>query len=109
MNFYYIKSNTASVLTLSDPLGNLSDRSNIDWTIEKYFTIEKHAYNGTNTVFTLKDDDTELPSNEAKSYTANIRRIVCKVINRNFKYRQPRYYYEKETWKTGYNLELEQV
>jgi hypothetical protein len=100
--YYYITDNDADELTLSDPDGTLSNVSNIDWTIEKYFKITEN----TATVLTVEDDNSELV---AGSYDWIIRFIECHVLSPNMKYKQPRYYWQKETWKTGYSMYLEEI
>jgi hypothetical protein len=100
--YYYITDNDADELTLSDPDGTLSNASNIDWTIEKYFKITSN----TGTVLTVEDDDSELV---AGTYDWIIRFIECHILSPNMKYSQPRYYWQKETWKTGYKMYLEEV
>jgi hypothetical protein len=100
--YYYITDNDADELTLSDPDGTLSNVSNIDWTIEKYFKITEN----TATVLTVEDDNSELV---AGSYDWIIRFIECHVLSPNMKYKQPRYYWQKETWKTGYGMYLEEI
>lgn len=100
--FYYITDNDADELTLSDPDDTLSNVSNINWTIEKYFKITSN----TATALTVTDDDSELV---AGSYDYKVRFIECHIINPRMSYKQPRYYWQKETWKTGYTLSLEEI
>jgi len=98
---YYILSNTADTLTLSDPHSTLVSAT-ITWSIEKYFEIEKN----TDTVYTVIDNDSELVSG---TYDYYVDFIICRVSNSKFQYSQPIYNYEKEHWKTGYSLMLEQA
>jgi hypothetical protein len=100
--YYYISDNDADELTLSDPDSTLANASNIDWTIEKYFKITEN----TATVLTVEDDDSELV---AGTYDWIIRFIECHILSPNMKYSQPRYYFQKETWKTGYSMYLEEI
>lgn len=99
--YYYIISNTAAVLTFSDPDGTLSNTANIDWNIVKYFKILSNS----KTILTLEDDDSELSSTPTKYY---IDFIEVKVTSDKLTANQKRYYYEKETWKTGYSLIMEE-
>lgn len=100
--FYWIKSNDANNLYLSDPDSTLNDETVAVWSVEKYFKVEK---NTSNTLY-LGDDNNELIED---SYDYIIRFIECKILNGNFTYIQPRYYWQKETWKTGYQILLEEV
>jgi len=101
-NFWYITANDADELTLSDPDGLLSNESDIDWSIEKYFKIEKND----STSLTVTDDDSELISG---SYDYIIRFIECFISKFDFNYSQKRYYWEQETWKNGFRLEIEEL
>jgi len=101
-NWYYIKSNTADVLTLSDPEDTLSNESNIDWNIEKYFKVSESYQD----VITVEDDDNELISGTYDYYIG----FVEVVIQRPYvKVNQPRYYFQQETWKTGQIISFEEV
>jgi len=100
--YYYITDNDANQLTLSDPDGTLVSGTQTTWSIEKYFKITKN----TGTVLTVDDDDSELV---AGSYDWVIRFIECHILSPNMKYSQPRYYFQKEEWKTGYNIMLEEI
>lgn len=101
-NYYYITDNDADELTLSDPDGTLSDAAGINWTIEKYFRITRN----TETVITVEDDDSELPSG---SYAYYIDFIECRLQDSKFSYTQlPRFIWTKENQKSGYEIILEE-
>ncbi len=98
---YYIKSNTATVLTLSDPYSTLVSAT-IAYSIEKYFEIEKHS----ETVYTLIDDDSELVSG---TYDYYVDFALTRVMDSKFRYTQPKFKFTEEEWKTAYSLLLEQI
>jgi hypothetical protein len=99
--YYYIQDNTNNVLTLSDPLGTLTNDANINWNIEKYHKISSNNEN----VLCVCDGDGELPDGEYYYY---IDFIVCKVNRIDFGYSQPRYAYTREHTKTGYSISFEE-
>lgn len=100
-NYYYIQSNTASVLTLSDPDGTLTDQASIDWSIEKYFKIKSNIA----TVLTLEDDNSELTDGTFDWY---IDFIVCRLQKSEFKFTQNRFSFTRQHSKTGYELIFEE-
>jgi parallel beta-helix repeat protein len=102
-NFYYILSNTTGgVFTLSDPNNTLSNTTKSTYTIERYFKIESN----TATRFCLNDDDNKLESILSTSYY--IRFIECISTKPLISYTQPRYFWQEETWKQGFQLGLEE-
>jgi len=100
--YYIILSNTANVLTVSDPLGTLADASNIDWAIEKYFKIT--VCDGD--TLTVNDPDGELPDG---SYDYYIDFIECRLQRSGFGYSQPTFVIDREHSKTGYSIRLEEI
>jgi len=97
---YYVKSNTAEVLSLSDPYSTLVSAT-IDYSIEKYFEIKKNG----ETVFYLYDDDEELVSG---NYDYYVDFVLSRVMDSAFGYIEPAYSDIPE-WKTAYQLILEQI
>ena len=100
--WYYIKSNTADTLTLSDPEDTLENESNISWTIEKYFKCSD-CYQK---VITVIDTADELPSG---SYDYYIGFVEVRVEKPGMKWGQPRYFWQQENWKSGYSIEFQEV
>ena len=100
--YYFILSNTATVLTLSDPDDTIATEAAINWSIEKYFKILEN----TATILTVEDDDGNLT---AGTFDWIVRFIECHILSPNMKYSQPRYFFQKETWKTGHNMYLEEI
>lgn len=100
--YYYILDNDSDELTLSDPNDTLANAANIDWSIEKYFKINENS----ETVLTVSDNDSELPSG---SYDYYIDFIECKINKLEFGYSQPRFFYTREHSKTGFNVSFEEV
>jgi hypothetical protein len=98
---YYIKSNTATVLTLSDPYSTLVSAT-IAYSIEKYFEIEEH----NETIFTLLDNDSELVDG---TYDYYVDFAQVRTMDSKFGAVQPKFAYSREEWKTGYSLLLEQI
>jgi hypothetical protein len=101
-NYYYILSNTADILTLSDPLGNLVNDISIDWEIEKYFKIISNI----ETSLCVSDDDDELPTG---SYEYYIDFIECKVQRPEFSFNQDIYLWTREHSKKGFAIIFEEV
>jgi hypothetical protein len=99
--WYYIKSNTATVLTLSDLEETLEDET-VAYSIEKYFRVNSN----TSTVLYLDDADGELV---AGSYDYYIDFIECVIQKPEMKYTQTRYYYQQETWKNNFQLMFEEA
>lgn len=100
--YYYILDNDTDTLTLSDPLGTLTNEADIDWNIEKYFKIISSNEN----VLCLCDADGELPDGEYFYYID----FIQVVINRtDFGYTQPRFLYTKEHSKTNYQISWEET
>lgn len=100
-NFYYVLSNTATALTLSDPNDTLSNTT-INYTLERYFKIESN----TATRFCLNNDDGLLVA--ALSADWYVRFIECIVQKPLIKFIQPRYFWQQETWKNGYQWIIEE-
>ena len=100
-NYYVITSNTNDTLTLSDPLGTLTTQTSVDFSIDKYFKIDKN----TQTVFTLEDDDNELIDG---TYDWYVDFIECKVQQSSFSYKQFGFDFNNEESKTGYNITFEE-
>jgi len=100
-NDYYFRilSNTSNILTLSDPDGFLSDGST-NWSIENYFKINKHDKN----TFHLIDDDNLLIDGNY-SYYIDFLEVV--PVSDSFEPKQPGFYYQKEEWKTGFEIRFE--
>lgn len=100
--YWYIKSNTATILTLSDPNGDLIDNANFDFNITKQFKILKSS----KTVLTLRDDDSELIDG---NYDFYIDYIKSNVIASDFGAKQAVYDFEKNKTKSGYSLTYEEI
>ena len=100
--WYYILSNTANTLTLSDPEDTLINASNISWTIEKYFKCSD-CYQK---VITVIDTADELPLG---SYAYYIGFIEVRVAKPGMSYTQARYFFQQENWKTGYDIEFQEL
>ncbi len=101
--FYTILSNTATVLTLSDPLSTLTDSASFDYSIDKYFEIASHE----DTIFILKDPDSELIDG---TYDYYIDFIEMKVTNNKFQPKPPGFNLTSR-WshaRTGYKLTFQQ-
>jgi len=100
--WYTVLSNTADVLTLSDPEDRLTNQSNIDWNIEKYFKITSCF---ENEIF-LADPNSELISGSFDYYIGFIEVVMARP---GFSFIQTRYFFQQETWKTGYQLIFQEV
>lgn len=100
-NYYLIKSNTATALTLSDVDDTLVNETIATYSLEKYFKILSHNKN----TFYLRDDNSELIDG---TYDYYIDFIVCKVDNNNFKPKMEGYYWQRQESKTGFQLLLEE-
>jgi hypothetical protein len=100
--YYFIVSNTSTVLTLSDPNDTIATVSSIDWSIEKYFKILEND----DTILTLEDDDSELIDG---TYDWVVRFIECHVLSPDMRYGQPRFFFQKNEWKTGFKMYLEEI
>jgi len=57
-------------------------------------------------VIYLYDDDSELTDG---TYDYYVDFIMSRIMDSAFAYRQPAYDYEREEWKTAYQLLLEQI
>jgi len=99
--YYLVKSNTINVVTLSDPNNTLVNGV-ISWAFEKYFKMIKTE----NKILHLEDDDGELPTG---AYDYYVDFIEMHVVKPGFKTLQERFYWLQETWKTGFNLFLEEL
>jgi len=95
---YYIKSNTATVLTLSDPDGTLISDTIANYSIEQYFKI----LSNTSTQFRIDDPNNEMLDNTGDNYYIDF--IECIIQKPTFLYKQARYFWQQETWKTGFQL-----
>jgi hypothetical protein len=102
-NYYYyrILSNTATVLTLSDPDDTLINETASTYAIEKYFKILQNSKNQ----LLLEDKDDELVTG---SYDYYIDFIKVQSINKNFTPIQDGFYYQKEFSKTGFPIAFEE-
>jgi hypothetical protein len=100
--YFYILSNTTDVLTVSDPNGYLTDSASMTAKIIKIFKIQSNS----ETVFTLRDDDTELVSG---SYAYFIDFVECHVKINNFQAQQAIYAFNKYQTKSGVTLTLEET
>jgi hypothetical protein len=98
---YYIKSNTATILTLSDPYNTLVTASGETLSIEKYFEIKT---NNTDTDFTLLDPNSELIDG---TYDYYIDFAMTRAKVQDFNSTQP--LYNPNGVKTGYSLTLETI
>lgn len=98
--WFLIKSNTTTILTLSDPLGQLTDQT-INYSIEKYFLITQNNENQ----FQLKDDDNELVDG---TYDYYIQFIEAQVMSDRFQPKSFGYFFQKFRNKTGFSLILEE-
>jgi len=101
--YYYILSNTATVLTLSDPNGTLIDNVNFDYDIVKNFKIIKN----TPTVLTLRDDDDELIDGTWFNYYIDFSEM--RSIGNDFGFNQDLYNDEDEDTKMDYSIEYAEV
>lgn len=102
-NFYYyrILSNTATVLTLSDPDDTLLDETAATYAIEKYFLILSNSKNQ----LLLDDPDDELISG---SFDCYIDFIKVQSTNKQFKPKQDGYFFQKFHQKTGFSVSFEE-
>jgi hypothetical protein len=100
--FYLIASNTATVLTVTDPDSTLTDRTNVAYSISKYFKI----LSNTDTVITVDDVNNEL-ENDQTGKNASIDFITVYVQNSNFSPSQLGYS-NNERSITGYGLTFEE-
>lgn len=100
--YYYIYGNQPNEFYVYDPNCTLVDESDAAWNVEKYFKIVKNE----STVLHLQDDSGELPMGEYDYY---VDFIEVMSSNPQFKTNQPRYYWQQETWKTGFSLTLEEI
>lgn len=100
--YFYILSNTADTLTISDTYNYISEtQTGIDWKIVKHFKIESN----TEDILYLNDDDAEL-DDTITNYEIDF--IICRNATAEIHHKQARFYYQQETWKTGQKLILEE-
>lgn len=99
--YYYIKSNNATVLTLSDKYATLEDGT-YAYNIEKYFKITE---NGTNYLI-VRDDDDELTAAAVRYY---IDFICVKAVKPAFSWKQSMFDFTREANKNGYEVTFEEV
>ena len=101
-HYFYIKSNTDDVLTLSDPNGYLTDKTAYAYTLVKYFKVDSN----TETVLTLIDDDSELITG-SKDYFFDF--ILSKVIPANFQPKQSYFDFLNDNNKNDYGITFQEV
>lgn len=100
--YYYIVSNDADELTLSDPDGTLTNEANIDWQIQKSFRISKNS----KTVLTVLDPDSLLISG---TYNFVIDFMECVLQDSVFGGKQLRGFdFEEKNEMTGYAIILQE-
>jgi hypothetical protein len=99
--YYRILSNTATVLTFSDPDDTLISETASTYAIEKYFKILSNTKNQ----ILVEDEDDDLVTG---SYDYYIDFIKVVTTNKDFKPRQDGYYYQKYWQKTGFSVSFEE-
>lgn len=97
---FLILGNTADTLQLSDPYGYLTTET-VSGSIETYYK----ATGNDETEITILDPYSTLPTGSYAYYLAFVR---CYVSSQVYRYTQPNYAINKETWKTGYQITFEE-
>jgi len=98
---YTILSNTDEELTISDPDETLLDETTT-YSIDSFHKI----LTNTNARFLLQDDNGFLISGSSYSWYVGFIEVV--ISKSTFKYIQSRFFYQQETWKTGFQLVFEE-
>lgn len=98
--YYTIISNTATVLTISDPNSSIPAVTGITLSIFDYAKITSN--DKTNLYF---ENNINIKANG--NYKIDFFEGI--ITNNDIKYSQARYYYQKETWKTGYKITIEEI
>lgn len=101
-HYYLITDNDANTLTLADPDSTLTNQTNIDWSINKYFRV----ISNTETVLNLSDDNSELVDG---SYDYDVDFILCRLADSSFNYSQENFDFQKEWDKNGFRIQFEEA